>query len=39
MVDEALCLFHSDVDKEIYEVENEITYVSKWQVIDKNRDE
>jgi hypothetical protein len=39
MVDEALCLFHSDVDKEIYEIENEITYVTKWQVIAKNRDE
>jgi hypothetical protein len=38
MVDEALCLFHNDVDKEIYELEYEVTYVTKWQVIAKNKD-
>ena len=38
MVDEALCLFHNDVDKEIYEIEYEVTYVTKWQVLAEDRD-
>ena len=38
MVDEALCLFHNDVDKEIYELEYEVTYVTKWQVLAEDRD-
>ena len=36
VVDESLCLFHNDVDKKVYEIEYEVTYVTKWQVIADN---
>jgi predicted trehalose synthase len=39
VVDEALCFFHNDVDKKVYEIEYEVTYVTKWQVIAENKDE
>ena len=39
MIDESLCLFHNDVDKEIYEIEYEVTYVTKWQVIGKDKND
>ena len=38
-VDESLCLFHNDVDKKIYEIEYEVTYVTKWQVIAEDENE
>ena len=37
VVDESLCLFHNDVDKKVYEIEYEVTYVTKWQVIADNK--
>jgi hypothetical protein len=39
VVDESLCLFHNDVDKKIYEIEYEVTYVTKWQVIAEDENE
>ena len=39
MVDESLCLFHNDVDKKVYEIEYEVTYVTKWQVIGEDQNE
>ena len=36
MIDESLCLFHNDVDKKVYEIEYEVTYVTKWQVLADN---
>ena len=39
MVDEALYFFEKDVGKKVYEIEYEVTYVTKWQVLAKNRDE
>ena len=39
MIDESLCLFHNDVDKEIHEIEYEVTYVTKWQVIGKDQND
>ena len=39
MVDEALYFFEKDVGKKVYEMEYEITYVTKWQILaeDKNQ--
>jgi len=39
MVDEALYFFEKDADKKVYEIEYEVTYVTKWQVLAKDRDE
>ena len=39
VVDESLCLFHNDVDKKVYEIEYEVTYVTKWQVIAEDENE
>ena len=39
VVDESLCLFHNDVDKKIYEIEYEVTHVTKWQVIAEDENE
>jgi len=39
MVDEALYFFEKDVGKKVYEMEYEVTYVTKWQVLAKNRDQ
>ena len=38
MVDEALYFFEKDVGKKIYEIEYEVTYVTKWQVLAEDRD-
>jgi hypothetical protein len=39
VVDESLCLFHNDVDKKVYEIEYEVTYITKWQVIAEDENE
>ena len=39
MVDEALYYFNKDIDKKVYEIEYDVTYVTKWQVLAKNREE
>lgn len=39
MVDKNLMYSTDDVGKKVYEIENETTYVSKWQVIAKDKDE
>ncbi len=39
MVDEALYFFEKDVGKKVYEMEYEVTYVTKWQVLAENRDQ
>tara|TARA_R100001460_G_scaffold50266_2_gene88597 strand:+ start:211 stop:549 length:339 start_codon:yes stop_codon:yes gene_type:complete len=39
MIDSKLCLTNKDVGKKVYEIENETTYVSRWQVIAKDQDE
>jgi len=39
MVDKNLMYSTDDVGKKVYEIENETTYVSKWQIIAKNKDE
>ena len=39
MVDEALYFFEKDVGKKVYEIEHETTYVTKWQVVAKDRDQ
>jgi hypothetical protein len=39
MVDEALYYFDKDVGKKLYEIEFDVTYVTKLQVLAKNRDE
>jgi hypothetical protein len=38
MVDESLYFFNKDVDKKVYEIEYEVTYVTKWQVLAEDRD-
>ena len=38
MVDEALYFFEKDVGKKVYEIEYEVTYVTKWQVLAEDRD-
>ena len=38
MVDEALYFFEQDVGKKVYEIEYEVTYVTKWQVLAEDRD-
>jgi hypothetical protein len=38
MVDEALYFFKKDVGKKVYEIEYEVTYVTKWQVLAEDRD-
>ena len=38
MVDEALYYFDKDVGKKVYEIEYEVTYVTKWQVLAEDRD-
>ena len=39
MVDEALYFFSKDVGKKVYEIEYDVTYVTKWQVLAHDRDE
>ena len=39
VVDESLCLFHNDVDKKVYEIDYEVTYITKWQVIAEDENE
>jgi hypothetical protein len=39
MVDEALYYFDKDVGKKVYEIELETTYITKWQVLAKNKAE
>ena len=39
MVDEALYFFEKDVGKKVYEMEYEITYVTKWQILAENKDQ
>jgi hypothetical protein len=39
MVDEALYFFKKDVSKKVYEIEYEVTYVTKWQVIGEDQNE
>ena len=39
MVDEALYYFDKDVGKKVYEIEYEVTYVTRWQVLAKDYDE
>ena len=38
MVDEALYFSKKDVGKKVYEIEYEVTYVTKWQVLAEDRD-
>ena len=39
MVDEALYYFDKDVGKKVYEIEYDVTYVTKWQILAKDYDE
>jgi len=39
MVDDALYYFDKDVGKKVYEIEYEVTYVTRWQVLAKDYDE
>ena len=39
MVDEALYFFEKDVGKKVYEMEYEITYVTKWQILAEDKDQ
>jgi hypothetical protein len=39
MVDESLYFFEKDVDKKVYEIEYNVEYETKWQVLAKNKDE
>ena len=39
MVDEALYYFDKDVGKKVYEIEYDVTYVTKWQVIGKDQND
>ena len=39
MVDEALYFFKKDVGKKVYEMEYEITYVTKWQILAEDKDQ
>ena len=39
MVDEALYFFEKDVGKKVYEIESEVTYVTKWQVLAEDKDQ
>jgi len=38
-VDEALYYFDKDVGKKVYEIEYDVTYVTKWQVLAKDDNE
>ena len=39
MVDEALYFFEKDVGKKVYEMEYEITYATKWQILAEDKDQ
>ena len=39
MVDQALYFFEKDVGKKVYEMEYEITYVTKWQILAEDKDQ
>ena len=39
MVDRNLNYFEADVGKKVYEIEYEITYVTKWQVVAEDKDQ
>ena len=39
MVDQSLYYFEQDVGKKVYEIEYEVTYVTKWQVIAEDENE
>ena len=39
MVDEALYFFEKDVGKKVYEMEYEITYVTRWQILAEDKDQ
>lgn len=39
MVDKNLMYSTDDVGKKVYEIEHETTYVTKWQVVAKDKDE
>tara|TARA_R100001082_G_scaffold76619_1_gene44586 strand:- start:261 stop:539 length:279 start_codon:yes stop_codon:yes gene_type:complete len=39
MVDKALYFFEKDVGKKVYEMEYEVTYITKWQVLAENKDQ
>ena len=38
MVDQSLYYFEQDVGKKVYEMEYEVTYVTKWQILAEDRD-
>jgi hypothetical protein len=39
MVDESLYFFNKDVDKKVYEIEYNVEYETKWQVLAKDENE
>ena len=39
MIDEALYFFEKDVGKKVYEMEYEITYATKWQILAEDKDQ
>ena len=39
MVDQALYFFEKDVGKKVYEMEYEITYATKWQILAEDKDQ
>ena len=39
MVDKNLYYFEADVGKKVYEMEYEITYVTKWQILAEDKDQ
>ena len=39
MVDEALYFFEKDVGKKVYEMEYEITHLTKWQILAEDKDQ
>ena len=39
MIDEALYFSEKDVGKKVYEMEYEITYATKWQILAEDKDQ